>query len=508
MSSRIKNSATNIMFSLILQVITAVGGLIIPRIIISTYGSEANGLISSINQFLSYIALLEGGIGGVINAALYKPLSERNMEKVSGIIKAANLFYRKIGLVFVAYILILCVLFPLFTTESFDVLYIVFMIIILGTGTFLQYFFSLAYISLITADQQVRITYTINTITVILNIISTLVLVHLGLGLHIVKLFAAAVFSLKPIFYYLHVKKHYSLDKKCQPDNSAIKQRWNGMLHHISFFIHTNTDIAILTIFTNLKTVSVYAVYQSIVIGIRTVIMSVSNGTAASIGNLLVTENKKKTNFVIDRLEFVQGGITTILFTITAILIIPFVNLFTAGMDDANYIRPLFAYILIMSEAMYCIRVIYSTVSMNANRYKETQSGALLECITNIIISIVLVQFVGLVGVAIGTFVAMLLRCIFEVVYLSKHLLYRKITKFVKLIGVNAIVAILSFLLRVLYPFVIETWTIWVVSAFAYFVLTTIIAIVFYYIFYKNELMWVVSLVRQTIKKMVCKDAR
>lgn len=502
MSSRIKNSATNIVFSLVLQMITAIGGLVIPRIIIPTYGSEANGLVSSINQFLSYIALLEAGIGGVINAALYKPLSEKNMAKVSQIIKAAKLFYRKIGYIFILYILILCVLFPLFASKTFDAFYIVFMVIILSISTFLQYFFSLPYISLITSDQHVRVTYAINSITVLLNIICTFVLVQLGLGLHIVKLFAAAVFSLKPIFYYLYVKKHYKLDRKCSPDNKAIKQRWNGMLHHISFFIHTNTDIAVLTIFTDLKIVSVYAVYQSIVVGIRTVILSVSNGAAASIGNLLVTENKQKANDVIDKLEFIQGGITTILFTITAILIIPFVKLFTVSMDDANYIRPLFAYILIMSEAMYCIRAIYSTVSMGANRYKETQNGALLECIANIVISVILVQFVGLEGVAIGTFVAMFLRCVFEVWYLSKHLLYRKIVKFIKLIFVNGCVAFSSVMLSALFSFIIKTWGAWIISAFVYSMLTGIIAIVIYYVFYKKEILWILSLMKQMLKKV------
>ena len=40
------------------------------------YGSDVNGLVSSITQFLGYIALVEGGVGGVIRAALYKPLAK------------------------------------------------------------------------------------------------------------------------------------------------------------------------------------------------------------------------------------------------------------------------------------------------------------------------------------------------------------------------------------------------------------------------------------------------
>lgn len=65
----------NIICSLLLQVVTIVSGFILPKIIISSLGSETNGLVASINQFLNYVVLLEGGVSGVITASLYQPLS-------------------------------------------------------------------------------------------------------------------------------------------------------------------------------------------------------------------------------------------------------------------------------------------------------------------------------------------------------------------------------------------------------------------------------------------------
>ena len=38
------------------------------------FGSEINGLVSSITQFLSFISLLEGGLGAVVLAELYLPI--------------------------------------------------------------------------------------------------------------------------------------------------------------------------------------------------------------------------------------------------------------------------------------------------------------------------------------------------------------------------------------------------------------------------------------------------
>lgn len=82
-----KNKATllNMISGLILQLFTLVSGFILPKIILIYFGSEVNGLVSSLNQFLSYITLVEGGITGVIVANLYKPIVDclaANLKKI------------------------------------------------------------------------------------------------------------------------------------------------------------------------------------------------------------------------------------------------------------------------------------------------------------------------------------------------------------------------------------------------------------------------------------------
>lgn len=56
---RSKKAIINIVVSIFQQLITILCGLVLPRAIIGQYGSNVNGLISSITQFLAYIALLE-----------------------------------------------------------------------------------------------------------------------------------------------------------------------------------------------------------------------------------------------------------------------------------------------------------------------------------------------------------------------------------------------------------------------------------------------------------------
>ena len=72
--SKNKITLLNIVATLIMQIVSVISALIVPRLILETFGSNANGLVSSISQFLNYITLVEGGITGVISANLYKPL--------------------------------------------------------------------------------------------------------------------------------------------------------------------------------------------------------------------------------------------------------------------------------------------------------------------------------------------------------------------------------------------------------------------------------------------------
>ena len=72
---RLKGKITliNILANLVLQLANILTWFIIPKIILSYFGSSVNGLVSSITQFLSYIGLIEGGLTGVVTASLYKP---------------------------------------------------------------------------------------------------------------------------------------------------------------------------------------------------------------------------------------------------------------------------------------------------------------------------------------------------------------------------------------------------------------------------------------------------
>ena len=108
--TRMKKAKISAASSLIYQLVTIVCGLITPRLFIGAFGSEAYGATTSILQFLSYVTLIEGGIGGVARAALYKPLAEGDKDSISNIYFAIKRFFSVIGVVFVGYTLVVSVI--------------------------------------------------------------------------------------------------------------------------------------------------------------------------------------------------------------------------------------------------------------------------------------------------------------------------------------------------------------------------------------------------------------
>lgn len=438
-----KNAAWNIFFAIILQAVTFIRGLFVPRLVISAYGSDVNGLISSITQFLSYISLLEAGVGSIFRACLYKPLADGDAARVSGIINEQKRFYRKLGFAFVAYVAVLCAAYPFFAKTEMSKLYIVSFILILSVGTFAEYFVSLPYSSLLSADQKVRVNHAVTIVYYAVNIGVVFFWVSLRADVRLIYLSMCLLGLLRPLFYWLYVRRKYRLIKDAPPDRASLDQRWNGMVHHISYYVHRNTDVAILTICLGTASVSVYGVYSSIIMGVEGVVASVSSGAAAGIGAILAAGDERRAQRAVDALEFVQCAAATTLFSIAALLIMPFVRLYTSGITDADYIRPYFAYTFVLAEAIYCFRCAYSTVSGAANKFRETQLGAVLEAAVNLALSLILVLAtdLGLLGVAIGTAAGMLVRYAFEVLFLSRNVIKRSVWKAVKMFGSSLLVA-------------------------------------------------------------------
>ena len=474
----------NVVTSLISQMCAIVYGLIIPRLILTTFGSEINGLISSITQFLSYITLLEGGLMGVIMASLYKPLVDGDNDRVSSIFNASKKFFRQIAKIYILYTAVFTIIYPFKVQGSFEFLFVSELIVVIALTLFIQYFYSLNLKILILASQNGYIVYISQIMFNLVNLFFTLIVINIFPNIIVLKLASVIAFSIQPLVYSIFLKYKFPIKKNAEPDSGALSQRWDAFGQNLAYFVHSNTDVVVLTLFATLFDVSIYTTYLLVINAVKTLVLSVSSAIVPSIGQIMVSGDDFRKNTVFDRYEFGITILSTFGFGCCIILIVPFIAIYTRGINDANYIQLYFGVLMTIAEYCYCLREPYVSAAYVCGKFKETSQYAYVEAILNIVISVVLVSRWGIIGVAIGTLTSMLYRMICHVLYLKKNILYRSVKLFWKNLLPSVLVMITAtiiskFTIRLVYLTAVE----WLFMAIMVALLVSVEILILFYLF-------------------------
>lgn len=499
---RSKKAIYNISTSLISQIVIILYGFIVPKIIITNYGSNVNGLISSITQFLAYITLLESGFAPVVKSILYKPIANKNKQEIENILKSAEKFFRNIAKVFIVYIIILSIFYPFLAKSDFNNVYTISLIIIISLSTFAEYFFGLTYRIYLQSEQKNYIISIIQIISYLLSIASIVICAKLNVSIHLIKLISGIMFGLRPILQNIYVKKKYNINLKTADKNYKIKNKWDGLAQHIASVIHDNTDVFVLTIFSNFIEVSVYSVYYMIVKGIKKIVYIFTSGIEESFGDMLAKKERENLIIKFGMYETIFFTLSTIIFSASIVLINPFVSVYTKNITDANYVRYLFGYLIVISEYICVIRNPYISLTYAAGHFKETRVGAWVECVTNIVISIILVYKFGLVGVAIGTIIAMTIRTIEFIIHSNNNILERSISVCAKKILFLFFETFLIVFISKYLPYVGNVnYLNWIINALMVFVISCIIVLPINIIFYKKDFKMLFNILKSVRKR-------
>lgn len=421
--NRSKKASLNLSSQLLLQFVTAICGFIVPKLVLESFGSEVNGITASIAQFLGILSLMEAGFGAVAKSAFYKKIAAGDSSGISGVFNASERFFHKVAFVFLAYCILLSFGFPLLNGSGFGYFFVLSLILIIGIGMFVQYYFGMTYTLLLNADQKGYISAFGQTVSIILNAFVTLLLLKLGASIHIVKLVSAFVFFLRPAVVVLYCRKKYVIDRRVPQDECSVAQKWDNFGQSIATYVHTKTSYVFITLFLSFLEVSIYSVYSLVTTSLSSIITGISTGFVSGLGNIYANHEKENFKRIFSLYEFVNHFFSFAFYTIAVITIIPFVKIYTGNLSDsASYILPLFSVFIIISELVYCLRLPYYYAITNAGHFKQITKSAYIEVGINIAISLTLVLPLGLMGLAISSGVSMLYRTAFLAFYCSKNI--------------------------------------------------------------------------------------
>ena len=400
----------NVISGFIHEFVILVFGLVVPRIVLTYFGSTYNGLLNSIVQFMSFSVVFRSGLGVVTNAALYKPLAEGDKQTVSGIMVATDKFMQKIGWLLAGIIVAFAVLYPLLVLDEFNYLFSATLILIIGASSWVENMFSIKYKILLQADQKTYIQTAVILIAYVLSNVFAIILMVARCNIHIVRLGMLLGLMTTPFMLKMYVDRHYDIDWKAPANNVAIKSRWDAFAQQIATVANNNIPTILMTFLFPLKEISVYTVYNMVVKNINQLIGNSLIGIRSTFGNMYAkgeTEHLKKRFLDVEWMIYAMGAV---MFTVTAIMLTPFVLVYTKGVTDADYNRFWFGILMTASCYIYITRLPYQMVAEAVGFFKETRNSAILEIVLNVAVSLACAPFVGIYGILVGTLVGGAIR--------------------------------------------------------------------------------------------------
>lgn len=477
----------NTITSLLFQITTIICGFIVPRLILSHYGSETNGLVNSITQYLGIITFLEFGVGAVVQSSLYKPLADKDDNGISRIVVSAAKFFKKLAIILLLYIGVIIVFYPLMVKSRFTWMYTAGLIVAISISSFAQYYFGVVDRLLLTAAQRGYIQYTAQIITLVINTIACVILIEMDASIHLVKLTTSIIFLARPIYLRWYANRMFRLNRNIVYEGEPIKQKWNGAAQHFAAIVLDGSAMIILTVFSTLTDVSVFSVYWLVVMGVKYSVLAVSSGVQSLFGELWAKQDLAELRKTFGWIEWFYHNAAVFLFGCTAVLIAPFVSVYTCGVDDANYWQPVFGAMLALAHMGQCIRMPYNMMILAAGKYKETQSNYIVATVTNLGLACILVPKFGLIGVTIGTMCALYYQAVWMANYLSQNLVNWPIRRFWKQIAVDLIVLLIAGAVSCFVDIGVTSYYTWVLVSLKISAIWLVVAFIANKVFYNDN---------------------
>lgn len=421
---RIRSSLINLTFAISGQILGLLVSFVARIVFIQTLGTEYLGLNGLFTNIISILSLVELGIGPAIAFSLYKPLAEKDVEKIKSLMRFFRKAYISVGFM----VLILgCGLTPFlgyFIKDIPDIPNIQLLFLLFVINSAISYFYSYKRTLIISDQKRYIVTIYRYSFFILLNIVQIIVLFLtknfiLFLVCQIGATLAENIMVSKKadqLYPYLREKNHHHLDKQTL---SEISKNVRAMIvHKLGGVIVNTSDNIIISKFVGLVQVGLYSNYQLIINALNIITGQVFSSIIASVGNLGVTETNERKKFIFQVVFFLNFWIFSLITICLFILINPFIELWLGK-----------EYILNIATTSVIILNFYLTgMRQSALTFRDAlgifwydRHKPIFESIIKILASLYLVRYFGILGVFIGTTISTLTT----VSWIEPYVLYK-----------------------------------------------------------------------------------
>ncbi|MEG2908005.1 MAG: polysaccharide biosynthesis C-terminal domain-containing protein [Erysipelotrichaceae bacterium] len=421
------------------QLITIILGLVIPRLFITNYGSDANGLLSTITQIFTYMVLLEAGIGQAARNLLFKPFQKGNQKDISEIASIAKSYFRRFTIIYGIGVIALAFLLPFVLKTNVDSFTIALIVIFEGMSGVISFYFIQTPSIIIGVDGKSYINNGINLLNKIVGYTVKIVMAAYGLNIVLLQFVYFLVTVAKVFFYEIYFRKHYGwITFKKTDKNIKLKDRNSYILTEICWTIFSSTDMIVLSTFLSTQMSSVYGIYNMIFANITLLLNAVYSSVTYLLGQAY-HESREKYIKMHDTFNSVFFGLLTSVMIVCYLLTIPFVSLYTKGVADVVYIYSSLPLMFCLVQLLSWSRYVSGNLIGVSGRMKQAIWVNVLESVINLTFSVILVQKFGIEGVLFGTVIALPIKLIYCNYVGDRIILNRSCFTSIKILGVNYI---------------------------------------------------------------------
>lgn len=443
--SKTKLSLINSISSVALTLISGLFGIIVTGKLIETYGSDFNGLNSTAAQFISVLLIVEGGFALAANVALFKPLSVHNVSAINSILSAVTAKFKKISMLFLLLGFGASVIFTVAIKSELSVTVKFGTFIMLVISTFVNLITATKYKVLIQSDQR---EYIINFITITTFCLSY-ALMYWGILKHWPMLTLRAIILAFAVInsglIVLVCRKKYSyIDTKAAPDYESIKGTSDVFVQKITGVIYYSAPILALSVFINTAAASVYAVYNSVFALIRNFESAMMNAPRMSIGRLASEEGVTSSHVkeVFDEYEYIVFITISLMLSVAAVMIMPFIKIYSRAFFDISYSNWRMALILIFICFIESIHIPSGNLINMAGHFKIAKKIQLFSCGVLILGLIIGSAFYGIDGILLSILIVAIVLAVLEIGYVQRKIFKKINTVFVRTLLLNVASAV------------------------------------------------------------------
>jgi len=429
---RTKKIFLNMICDILPYLLIGVVGIIKMDVLITYIGDAGNGYYQTINQIISYVFLAQAGFSDAVIYSLYKPFANKNKDDINAIYGGARKIFKRIG--YIIFGIICLVSLGLYLFYNFEDGYrnsALICFFIISTSYLISYFGrGQTYMAVLSAAQE-KYVYSLvfNSIKLLCDILIVLVTIKFG-SLEAIAIVILFMKILEEIINRIVVKRKYpDLHEIARKDTSMVKMTKDLAWTQLGYLVLNNTDALLLMGFSGPVVVSIYTSYNFILRFLNEVASRVEISSVYSFGNVFA---KKEEDRVYPLYKEYMMLFILIAFSMSITFMIGIRGFVNVWVGKENYLINYITVVLFTSTLFLNILYYPLVALVNADGlFKDNKKHIFICAITNLVCSIVLINYLGLDGLLIGTILSFVVN-----ILLKTNLVSKKILKDIKLFDV------------------------------------------------------------------------